>query len=169
MIQKAVQWTSGLLREEVKKLDPNGTFIDFSARGLATMATLDAAYAWWKEMKKSPNPPAIEFPVAVERELFEACEKSFSPQDVQDYYEMLGRERRQRERRQRGRNAKKAKAIMSKNKGDVCRRPNCGKRRSWHMGQGGLGMCGPGKNGRAGDLAFEQALKDGGFVENEKS
>jgi len=57
---------------------------------------------------------------------------------------------------------------MSKSKDDVCRRPGCGKRRSWHMGQGGLGMCGPGKNGFTGDPAFEQALKDGGFVESEK-
>jgi len=56
---------------------------------------------------------------------------------------------------------------MSKSKDDICRRPGCGKRRCWHMGQGGLGMCGPGKNGFTGDSTFEQALRDGGFVESE--
>jgi hypothetical protein len=56
---------------------------------------------------------------------------------------------------------------MNKNQDDVCQRRECSKRRGWHMGQGGLGMCGPGKEGRTGEPAFEQALKDGGFVESE--
>lgn len=79
----------------MKSKDLNGAYI---VRMPATMATLDAAYAWWKETRKWIGFDAMngDYLAPHARRLFDACEKSFSPKDVQDYYEKKAKEARVR-------------------------------------------------------------------------
>lgn len=53
--------------------------------------------------------------------------------------------------------------MSEKTADDICQRPGCGKRRAWHFGHGGLGVCNPGSDP---DKAAQFAeVKDGGFIE----